>query len=39
MADMTTTQSGESMNSLMKEYMDATTLLTNFLKAFESVLE
>lgn len=39
MADMTTIQRGESMNSLIKGYMDATTLLTNFLKAFESVLE
>jgi zinc finger SWIM domain-containing protein 3 len=39
MADMTTTQRGESMNSLMKGYMDATTSLTNFLKAFESALE
>src|SRR5436190_2027840 len=27
MADMTTTQRGESMNSLMKGYMDATTSL------------
>jgi hypothetical protein len=39
MADMSTTQRGESMNSLMKGYMDATTSLTNFLKAFESALE
>ena len=39
MADMTTTQRGESMNSLMKGYMDATTSLTVFLKAFESALE
>ena len=27
------------MNSLMKGYMDATTSLMNFLKAFESALE
>ena len=39
MADMTTTQRGESMNSLMKGYMDSTTSLVNFLKAFESALE
>ena len=39
MADMFTTQRGESMNSLMKEYMDVTTSLTAFLKAFESALE
>ena len=39
MADMSTTQRGESMNSLMKSYMDATTSLMNFLKAFESALE
>src|SRR4051794_30101538 len=38
-ADMSTTQRGESMNSLMKGYMDATTSLTNFLKEFESALE
>src|SRR3989440_65888 len=34
MADMTTTRRGESMNNLMKGYMDATTSLTTFLKAF-----
>ena len=39
MADMTTTQRGESMNSLMKGYIDSTTSLVNFLKAFESALE
>ena len=39
MADMFTTQRGESMNSLMKSYMDATTSLINFLKAFELALE
>ena len=39
MADMTTTQRGESMNSLMKGYMDITTSLIAFLKAFKSALE
>src|SRR2546421_666264 len=39
MADMTTTGRGESMNSLMKGYMDATVSLTKFLKAFESALD
>lgn len=39
MADMTMTQRGESMNSLIKGYMDAATSLPNFLRAFESVLE
>jgi len=39
MADMSTTGRGESMNNLMKGYMDATVSLTNFLKAFESALE
>lgn len=39
MADMTTTQRGESMNNLMKGYMDATTSLSTFLKAFESALD
>ncbi|CAG8841571.1 40497_t:CDS:2, partial [Gigaspora margarita] len=39
MADITTTQRGESMNNLMKGYMDAMTSLTTFLKAFESALE
>ncbi|CAG8760984.1 35191_t:CDS:2, partial [Gigaspora margarita] len=39
MADMTTTQRGESMNNLMKGYLDAMTSLTVFLKAFESALE
>src|SRR5436853_2860328 len=39
MADMTTTGRGESMNNLMKGYMDATTSLTTFLKAFESALD
>ncbi|CAI2191465.1 2906_t:CDS:2, partial [Funneliformis geosporum] len=36
---MTTTQRGESINNLMKDYLDATTSLTNFLKAFESALD
>ncbi len=39
MADMTTTQREESMNNLMKGYMDAITSLIAFLKAFESALE
>ncbi len=39
MADMTTTQRGESMNSFIKGYMDVTISLTAFLKAFESVLK
>jgi len=38
MADMTTTQRAESMNSLMKRYLDASTSLTEFISAFESVL-
>src|SRR5204862_602780 len=39
MADMTTTQRGESMNNLVKSYMDASTSLSGFLAAFESALE
>ena len=39
MADMTTTQRGESMNNLMKGYMDASTSLSSFLSAFMSALE
>ncbi|CAG8744460.1 19974_t:CDS:2 [Gigaspora margarita] len=39
MADITTTQREESMNNLMKGYMDAMTSLTTFLKPFELVLE
>ena len=39
MADMTTTQRGESMNNLMKGYLDASTSLTEFIYAFESVLD
>jgi zinc finger SWIM domain-containing protein 3 len=39
MADMSTTGRGESMNSLMKGYMDSTVSLTKFLKAFESALD
>jgi hypothetical protein len=38
-ADMTTSQRGESMNSLLKHYMDATTSLNAFLEAFASALE
>ena len=36
---MTSTQREESMNNLMKGYLDVTTSLTNFLKAFESALD
>jgi hypothetical protein len=39
MADMATSQRGESMNSLLKYYMDATTSLSTFLEAFASALE
>ncbi|CAG8778418.1 3059_t:CDS:2, partial [Gigaspora margarita] len=39
MADMTTTQRGESMNHLMKGYMDATTSLLAFIQAFETALD
>jgi hypothetical protein len=39
LADMTTTQRGESMNSLMKSYFDAKTPLKEFLEAFASALE
>ena len=39
MADMTTTQRGESMNNLIKSYMDASTSLSAFLIAFKSALE
>jgi len=39
MADMTTTQRDESMNNLMKGYLDASTSLTTFITAFESALD
>ena len=39
MADMVSTQRGESMNNLMKGYMDASTSLLEFISAFESALE
>ncbi|CAB4392780.1 unnamed protein product [Rhizophagus irregularis] len=39
LVDMTSTQRGESMNNLMKGYMDASHSLLDFLKAFESALE
>jgi hypothetical protein len=39
MANMTTTQRGESINNLMKGYMDASTSLLSFLSAFMSALE
>lgn len=38
-ADMITTQRAESMNNLMKQYLDASTSLTEFINAFESVLD
>lgn len=38
-ADMITTQRGESINNLMKRYLDASTSLTEFISAFESVLD
>ena len=38
MADMTMTQRAELMNNLMKRYLDASTSLTEFISAFESVL-
>ncbi len=39
MADMTITQREESMNSLIKDYIDSITSLVDFLKVFESALE
>ena len=39
MADMTTTQRGESMNHLMKGYLDSTTSLSAFIQAFETALD
>ncbi|CAB4378322.1 unnamed protein product [Rhizophagus irregularis] len=39
LVDMTSTQRGDSMNNLMKGYMDASHSLLDFLKAFESALE
>jgi len=39
MADMISTQRGESMNNLMKGYLDASTSLSEFISAFESALE
>lgn len=39
MADMVSTQRGESMNNLMKGYMDASTSLAEFISAFESALK
>ncbi|CAG8682802.1 21731_t:CDS:2 [Gigaspora margarita] len=38
-ADMTTTQHGESMNNMMKGYLDANTSLTAFILAFQSALD
>ena len=39
MADMTTTQRGESMNNMMKGYLDASTSLMKFIAAFQSALD
>ncbi|CAB4478770.1 unnamed protein product [Rhizophagus irregularis] len=39
MADMTTTQCGESMNNMMKGYLDASTSLLTFITAFQSALD
>ncbi|CAG8803756.1 12076_t:CDS:2, partial [Dentiscutata erythropus] len=39
MADMNTTQRGESMNNMLKGYLDASTSLITFLNAFQSALE
>jgi len=39
MADMTTTQRGESMNNMMKGYLDASTSLMKFITAFQSALD
>jgi hypothetical protein len=39
MAEMSTTQRAESMNNLMKGYINATTSMSTFLKAFESALD
>ncbi|CAG8594540.1 7362_t:CDS:2, partial [Funneliformis caledonium] len=38
MADMTTTQRKESMNNMMKGYLDASTSLVTFITAFQSAL-
>jgi hypothetical protein len=39
MADMISTQRGESMNNMMKGYLDASTSLVKFINAFQSALE
>ncbi len=39
MADMITTQYNESMNNLMKGYLDASTFLITFITVFESALD
>ncbi|CAG8756020.1 1594_t:CDS:2 [Dentiscutata erythropus] len=39
MADITTTQHGESMNNMIKGYLDANTSLTMFITAFQSALD
>ncbi len=39
LANITSIQRGESMNNLMKNYINVTNSLLDFLKAFESALE
>ncbi|CAG8845136.1 31348_t:CDS:2, partial [Gigaspora margarita] len=39
MANMTTIQCGESMNNMIKGYLDANTSLTMFITAFQSALD
>jgi len=39
MAEMSSTQRGESMNNLMKGYLDASTFMSRFLSAFELALD
>ena len=39
MANMTTTHRGESINNMMKGYLDVNTSLMKFINAFQSVLE
>lgn len=36
---MTSTQRGESMNKLLKGFLNSKTMLTDFLAAFERALE
>ena len=39
MADMNTTQRGESMNNMIKGYLDASTSLMTFITAFQLALD